>query len=879
MTAMFAKILCCLLVVKVASAQKWEIGSGLVYDLTTTVLLGETPITQIRNDSTGDVGFQLTNKLTVLPLWRDPTDAETILLSIKADSLQLWIKSRKAPEPEGFVEHSSRLEDIPKDPILLLLRSGKITNVFANSAESLSSLNLKRGFASIFQYKTYDGALQETDASGVCNVTYKSHNPKLFDKIKHACKRIKNQHTNPLLGVKVSNLHRATYDLTESLHLRVLTDYEKHEMSLTLKPDARTSVTMHRNLQLLPDAIKENPIVASTYTEVINTFDSRYVEVSIESQNEHIPCPESGCVTLDTVLENSRSSLESSALGTAKAASAFLKLVPLIRDSSADALSKILKSPKNHDLLPQLYDLYGSASTLAAHQAAMKALRQDDIGDNTERYLWALSTSPFPDPDIIKDVLKRSEETILNDKLSETLALTAAAMAKRYGTPSVVEKVKDSLELGLYSCTGDECKIKFLRSLGNLGSKTVIPTLLKYTNRTRTMSVVAWKAIGSFHVDAITPEIKNIAMKTFLQLGGQKVDSSIRTLALNIILENSPSVEEMQQLLVYLTYNDPVYEVKKYLVQRIQQLASTNVRFLDVYQEAARREYKKAINYNTFAQKGLSTAFTRRFLRSSTSNGSLVTIQEISSGLLKRGVVDIVLESDANKYTFFSLGLFAGGLNSFVSSNDQEENEVPAENEPATAGMELSFLDVDIRPFVFFSGQGELMGHVWSGTASERTSAFQTTVNLHRYREVIALGSGFVVEIGVEGAMSFDLAGKISLSLWSRTAESLVDMQAGVAIHGISKILTNFVQSRAEYTFTMEPKLELATDVDFSGPVTLCMRLAQPQTLAKHNIYKVERIPGSRHRLRKTRRLTLFSPARSYLLNKKNNEMCSKVFS
>lgn len=858
-------------------SQNWNTGIGSNYELTTTVLLGE--ISRVRGSSVGDVGFQITAKLQVLPLWRDPSDSEIVLISIKILSPQLWIKSRKAPEPEGFVEHSSRIVDMPKDPILVLFKKGQIIHTFAVPGESLSSLNFKRGIASAFQYKVYEGTVQERDASGVCNVTYTSLNSESYEKVKGNCKRNKNQHHNPILGVSVKSISITKYDLTENFLPRRIVEDEKHEMSLVARPEAKTAVSVHRTIKLLPDIYKEVPKVASTYTEVINKLESRYVSVSIEAQNEYIPCPESGCISLDTVLENSYSALETSALGTARSASAFLKIVPLIRNASAESLAKILKSPRYHDILPQLYDLYGSASTPAAHQAAMKMLRQDELGDNTERYLWALSMTPFPDPVIIKDILKRSEETLQNDKVSETLALTAAAMAKRYNTLNIVEKVKDSLELGLYSCSDEPCKIKFLRALGNLGSKSAIPILLKHTNNSKTLSVIAWKSLASYETTYITEEIKDIAMKNFLQLTGQKLDSSIRTLALNVLLQNDPSVEELQQLLKYLGSREPVYEVKKFLLQRLQQLSDTDVKFREKFQEAVKKELKKSVNYNTFGLKGLSTAFTRTFLNSAGSNGSLVTIQEINSGLLKRGIVDIVLENGADKYTFFSLGLFAGGLNSFVSSTDQEENDISSENEVATAGMELSFLDVDIRPFVFFSGQGELMGHVWSGTASERTPAFQTTVNLHRHREIISLSSGFMVEIEVEGAISFDLAGQVQLSLWSRNAKSLVEMGAGIAIQGSSKILTNFVQSRAEFTLTLEPKLELATDVDFSGPVSLCMRLGQPQTVIKHNIYKVERIPGSRHRLRKTRRSAFISPARSYLLNNKNNEMCSKIFS
>ena len=875
---MIAKIIFVLLSTS-AYVYGWDLGNTLNYDITTTLLLGEaSQIRRSNGTATGDVGFQLTSKLKVSTLWKDPKDIETVLLSLKLESLQLWIKSRKAPEPEGFVEHTSRLSDIPSDPILLLWKNGHIKHLFAVSSENLSSLNLKRGIASIFQYRYSSGVVQENDASGVCNTTYNYLGTKFFEKIKSSCSKTKYEHSNPLLGVTVIDSHSSQYELTESSILKEMTEHERHEMRLSVKPDATTSVTSQRSLLLNPGHSRNSPISGSTYTEAINKIGLNYVEVSIEAQNEHVACPESGCLTLETVLDNSFSALETSSLGTAKSASAFLKIVPLIRDASSENLAKILKSPRYHDILPQLYDLYGSASSFAAHQAAMKILRQDETGDYTERYLWALSTSPHPDADIIKDILKRSEETIQNDKLSETLALTAAAMAKRFGTFSVTEKVKDSLELGLDSCTDEPCKVKFLRALGNLGTKSVIYTLLRYTNSTKAMSIVAWKGLGSFPTIYITDEIKDIAIKTFLQLNGQKIDSSVRTLALNVILENNPSIEDLQELLLYLTNQDPKYEVKKYLLQRLQQLADNNVKFNEKLKEAARREIKKVNNYNTFSQRGLSTAFTRNFLRSAGTNGSLITIQEISSGLLKRGIVDVVLHSGSNKYTFFSLGLFAGGLGNFVSSSDSEENDASAENEVATAGMELSFLDVSIRPFVFFSGQGELMGHVWSGTASERTSAFQTTVNLHRHRELIALGSGFIVELDVEGAISLDLAGKIQLSLWSRNANSLVEMQAGIAIQGNSRILTNFVQSRAEFSLTMEPKLELATDVDFSGPVSLCMRLAQPDTIIRHHIYKVERIPGSRHRLRKTRRIRTVSGAKSYLLNAKNNEMCSKIF-
>lgn len=55
-----------------------------------------------------------------------------------------------------------------------------------------------------------------------------------------------------------------------------------------------------------------------------------------------------------------------------------------------------------------------------------------------------------------------------------------------------------------------------------------------------------------------------------------------------------------------------------------------------------------------------------------------------------------------------------------MSSDEGNESD-----EPATAGMEVTAVGVQLRPFVFFNGQGELMGHVWSGSGSEKTPAFQ----------------------------------------------------------------------------------------------------------------------------------------------------------
>ncbi|KOC60003.1 Microsomal triglyceride transfer protein large subunit [Habropoda laboriosa] len=867
----------CLIVAAVAGVTRgWEVGSGLKYKLTTTLLFSETAPSKF----SGDVGFRLTGELDVTAVWQNPDDLNTFLLKIELLQPQLWIKSRRAPEPEGFVEHSSKMNELAEHHMLLVWREGEVRSIFMDVRESFSSANLKRGLASLLQYRVLDGDVQEQDASGLCNVTYHSLGPKTVEKRKTFCKEdglpLTKRHPNPLFCMKLTSTRNSTYELTEHLLPSLVRDDEVHRMMLTARPEIGTMVTSKRILELVSDTLSATTVQANTLSQTVTDLLPQTMEMSMRLQWEPSACPDTGCPMLEQTVDEYRSALESNALGTGKSASALLKLLSLVKSSSQEELLKLLKRPRNRQIKPQLLDVFGAASTVASYQAAMKMLRQDETGDETERYLWALSLSPTPDVDIAMDLLKRSEETHPNDKVSETIALTAAAMSRHF--PHAVEKARISLEIGLDSCTGEECKLKFLRALRNLRSKAAIPTLLKFaTSENRALSVVAWKALLALPRDSITSEVKTTAKRVFYQLGGPKRDSSVRTLALDVILETKPLKEDIRYLVEYLAGTDSAYEVRKYLSQRLEQLSEKDRELAEKLDEVLSEAGRNVVNYNVLAQKGLSTAFTRSFLRSADSNGSLVTVQEINSGLMKRGTVDVVLQIEDHEEALFSLGLFAGGLGSFVSTSSQEEEM--QDDELATAGMELDFLGVGIRPFVFFSGQGELMGHVWSGTALERVPAFQVLTATHNHNEYIPLASGFVAEIDLQGAVSFELAGQIQLSLWSRNAQSLVDLKAGVVVQGGTKVRSDFVQSMAEFSMTMEPKLELATDVDFSGPVSLCMRLNQLENLVKYQVYKVERVAGSRHKLRKTRRMRLYSPARCYLLNRKNNEMCSKVFS
>lgn len=122
------------------------------------------------------------------------------------------------------------------------------------------------------------------------------------------------------------------------------------------------------------------------------------------------------------------------------------------------------------------------------------------------------------------------------------------------------------------------------------------------------------------------------------------------------------------------------------------------------------------------------------------------------------------------------MGLYSGGLQSFVSSDsEQNEDGDETQDETANAGMEITVQNSYLRPLEFFRGQGELMGHVWSGTASEPTPAYVANSLLHDHHELVQLQNGATVFVDVMSALSIDLNGAIQLSLWNRNAQIQVN--------------------------------------------------------------------------------------------------------
>lgn len=184
--------------------------------------------------------------------------------------------------------------------------------------------------------------------------------------------------------------------------------------------------------------------------------------------------------------------------------------------------------------------------------------------------------------------------------------------------------------------------------------------------------------------------------------------------------------------------------------------------------------------------------------------------------------------------------MFTNGLTGFIGDGGGDSHTDASGNSgdegPVTAGMEISVQNVHLRPLIFFTGHTELMGHVWSGTASEPTPAFQATLLDHDYEHYVILASGATVHMRVLSSKSMDLYGQVQFSLWNRNANTEIVHQCGVAIHGYMRAGITYGQVDSEFVMSYEPTLSLQANVDFYSGIKMCIQLQRPDLIKRYPV-------------------------------------------
>ncbi|KAH8393212.1 hypothetical protein KR200_004529, partial [Drosophila serrata] len=826
------------------------------------------------------------------------------------------------------------ISKIPDRPFYISLVEGQPHKVIAHTSKDQSLLNLERGIASLLQLRLDASQDEELDVSGLCRVSYNVKSSTRVEKTKRDCAlwdlRV-TYHPEEAFGVSQQSQEQVFYQLSSEGSLLKAESVEIHRLSLAAKPDVGSVVKSVLILQQSGQGSSDvKQLEQNSLESAIESLLEWYRVFELESDVDGIISELKeqtvskirlfltrlttflNFLQLEEQLKASLNELQSEDVGKSSLALAFVKLIPLARITSQERFAALLK--EHTKLLPQLVDLLGAVQTFDAHNATFGFLYKEGDTSNEqlellEKYLQSLAVATHPERKIIEHLYGLLQLEAVNKKqakLRDSIVQTIATLTRQSGFDTndlLLQQVREYLLQGV---TSKEPTL-YIRALQNLQDPSTIESLLEQAQSRDepSISVAALQALKSFPVGNLNSSHRQQFEGIFYQRK-RRFDSSARTLALDVILSLRPSKEQLGHLLDYLASNDRQFEIKTYVLQKLRMLAEKCPRFRALFEtELAKRS--RVNNYNVLGQKGeyrkifsylkfnfpdkhfpgLTTVLTRQLSLAPAFNESLLSTQEVYQGILKRGSVEFLLHAGRSQASTFKLGIYTAGLGSLVGDGDADDGNdaIPADDElggeeTITAGMEISVQGSQLRPLIFFNGQTELMGHVWGGTASDTTPAYQATTLAQDHERYIILASGATLHWRVLGARSVDLNGKVGFSLWNRNAQTEIQQNTGSALLGHVAVGFTYAKLVQDFSLIHEPKLSLQADLDFYSGIKLCMQLQRPEQLLEQTsirsvfLQSVDR-PYAKH---VSSKLSHKTPGCTFALNQKNNEMCNIIF-
>ena len=578
------------------------------------------------------------------------------------------------------------------------------------------------------------------------------------------------------------------------------------------------------------------------------------------------------CKSLVSFVKEYEEHMHGDEMASIPATIAYLKLLRRIRSGGpglghSEIISLLKSRSKDKDVLASLLDILSGSRTETAISASFKFLNfpQNEDLDIAERFLATLAGSSLTfaqssqSSDSHLEFIHKELLKIVNtpkwksDKLKWSTLLSLATVLKAHNnikqqTNFIEDQLNrdtyNLLESELNSCTESDCQVALLHAFGSganlqLGFNALEKFALNL--KAKKESVTALKSIVAglkFIYEKCHQSDKDVhaCIKTSL---GEKLTYRLRKMAAQIIWEaKQETTSRILATEIVVTYlNDDITTYS--LLQDIQNFDNFEMTTM-MWSKALKNKkpvYDTTSVFNNWlvhskTLNGTSAHFTNLLGGTRTMNVSYgLTLEMLKQNkLLKESSFDFeIKDEDSLPQHVLSVALLARGLGSFAGDDSGSE-----EAEPTSAGMEMKVLGVQIRPYTLFSGKGELMGHVWSGTASEPITAFAGNFIISDNNNYVNLINGFVIDERHHGALSIKITGQIEISLWNRNSNSLVKTQASMIIQGSQSIYTSdqVPMLSQQFAFGGSTSINLITDADFyRSPFKHCLQMQQPEVI------------------------------------------------
>ncbi|XP_075153304.1 microsomal triacylglycerol transfer protein [Haematobia irritans] len=849
--------------------------------------------------------YTLTNKVTIKEISHGAAEETSYTFSTLLKVNSVWSKgndqlvqiyfteNRVTTMDKKGKERNQEITKIPDRPFYIRFEGHGPTKVIAHQYRDQSLLNIERGIASLLQIQYKVGPIVEVDTSGMCNVFYNAKSKQKVEKKKTDCSnwdlKVAYRGEKPL-DISRLSIENVEYDISPGGALLQAHSVETHQMHLTAQPEIGTiveSVFTMKHVSATEEHVEQ--LEFETLDEAVQSLLDWYREFDMEADVDGA-VTEYGLVTLKSEIKKYAKHLATKLIGHEELAEAFARLVPLARITKQEEFQEILNNHK--EIHSQLVDLLGATQTFDAHKAINATFQYGKLSDFDllEKYLQSLAVGTHPEEEIVKDLFamaKALDDSIQNRKIKSAIVQCMSSLAHHFEREVIEIDIRDYLIENLKKNCGkdEECKLLMIRGLQNIADHRAIETLMGYAYLAEPkLSVAAMQALRRFSVEHFK-EPHRLAFTFMFYQSRKKYATSARTLALDILLDMRPTKEELGHMLDYLASNDRLFEIKTYVIQKFQMYAEKHPKF-KVLLQMCLNERPHINNYHILGQKGFTSVLARPLSSAPAFNETLLSVQEVHKGVLRRGSVELLLRAGEYEASTFKLGIFTNGLDSFMSNNNDAEEEGQFDDDdeenpeysPITAGMEISVNGVVHRPLVFFTGKAELMTHIWSGTVSDSTPAFQGTMLAHDHEHYVILSSGATAHFNVIGAKSIDLNGKAGFSLWNRNADTEIKQNAATVVYGMMKVGFTYATVTNEFVFSYEPKIVLQAHIDFYDELKLCMRLQRPEMqLTLKNTKTVNLKASYNYKKSVHAKHSHKFPGHTYALNRKNNNMCNMV--
>lgn len=126
--------------------------------------------------------------------------------------------------------------------------------------------------------------------------------------------------------------------------------------------------------------------------------------------------------------------------------------------------------------------------------------------------------------------------------------------------------------------------------------------------------------------------------------------------------------------------------------------------------------------------------------------------------------IQLILKIVPNSIFFFKFDLYSNNINSITN---------PAIAKDPNAGLILIVNNKKIKETEFFNGLTSLMNAVWSAP-TKLTSVFELNYLVNDQNEYILLQNGFIMNLNTIGALSIDVSVIADISMWKKTAKTLL---------------------------------------------------------------------------------------------------------